>query len=147
MNAYAIAIAVAVLVYVVIGNYAGRKVKHLDDYFVAGRRAPTFLIVGTLVASVVGTNTFLGEVGFTYSGYAAAHILSTAVALLGYIVGALFFGRYIRRARAATVAEFFGNRFQSRRVRVFAAFTVILGIGGYLMTVTQGAAIVDREDR
>ncbi|MFZ9053556.1 MAG: sodium:solute symporter family protein [Woeseiaceae bacterium] len=142
MNAYAIAIAIAVLVYVVIGNYAGRKVKHLDDYFVAGRRAPTFLIVGTLVASVVGTNTFLGEVGFTYSGYAAAHILSTAVALLGYIVGALFFGRYIRRARAATVAEFFGNRFQSRRVRVFAAFTVILGIGGYLMTVTQGAALI-----
>ena len=69
MDAYALAIVISVLVYVAIGNYAGRKVKHLDDYFVAGRQAPTFLIVGTLVASVVGTNSFLGDVGMTYSGF------------------------------------------------------------------------------
>jgi sodium/pantothenate symporter len=142
MNAYAIAIAISLVVYVVIGNYAGRKVKHLDDYYVAGRNAPTFLIVGTLVASVVSTNSFLGDVGFAYSGYAAALILNTAIGLMGYVLGALFFGRYIRRARASTVAEYFGRRFASRRVRVFAAFTVILGAGGYLVAVTQGVAMV-----
>jgi Na+/proline symporter len=142
MNAYTIAIVISVIIYVVIGNYAGRKIKHLDDYFVAGRQAPTFLIVGTLVASVVGTNTFLGEVGFSYSGYGAVLVLYTAISLPGYLLGALFFGRYIRRARAATVAEFFGRRFDSRRVRVFAALTVIVGVGGYLMSVTQGAALV-----
>ena len=58
MDAYTLAIGISVLVYIAIGNYAGRKVKHLDDYFVAGRQAPTFLIVGTLVASLVGTNSF-----------------------------------------------------------------------------------------
>lgn len=142
MDAYTLAIAISVLVYVGIGNYAGRKVKHLDDYFVAGRQAPTFLILGTLVASVVGTNSFLGDVGMTYDGYAAALIVATPVTLVGYVLGALLFGRYIRRARAATVAEYFGLRFNSRRVRMFAAFTVILGVGGYLMTVTQGAAMV-----
>lgn len=142
MNPYAIAIVVSVLVYIAVGSYAGRKVKHLDDYFVAGRNAPTFLIVGTLVASVVSTNTFLGEVGFTYSGYGAALILNTALALIGYVAGALFFGRYIRRARAVTVPEFFGHRFNSRRVQVFSALTVIVGIGGYLMAVTQGVALI-----
>ena len=142
MDAYAIAIALSVLVYVGVGNYAGRKVKHLDDYFVAGRRAPTFMILGTLVASVVGTNSFLGDVGFTYDGYALVMIISTAMTVSGYILGALMFGRYIRRAGTSTVAEFFGKRFQSRRVRAFAAFTVVIGVGGYLMTVTQGAAMV-----
>jgi len=142
MDAYTLAIVISVLLYVAIGNYAGRKVKHLDDYFVAGRRAPTFLILGTLVASVVGTNSFLGDVGMAYDGYAAALILSVAISITGYILGALFFGRYIRRARAATVAEFFGRRFNSRRVRAFAALTVVIGVGGYLMTVTQGAAMV-----
>ena len=68
MDAYTLAIVVSVLVYVAIGNYAGRKVKHLDDYFVAGRRAPTFMILGTLVASVVGTNSFLGDVGIFHHG-------------------------------------------------------------------------------
>ena len=62
MNAYAYGILISITIYLVIGNYAGRKVKHLDDYFVAGRQAPTLLIVGTLVASLMSTNAFLGEV-------------------------------------------------------------------------------------
>lgn len=142
MNIYALAIVISVLIYVLIGNYAGRKVKHLDDYFVAGRKAPTFLILGTLVASVVGTNSFLGDVGMAYDGYGAALILSGPITVTGYIFGALLFGRYIRRARSATVPEYFGRRFNSRRLRVFAALTVVFGVGGYLMTVTQGAAMV-----
>lgn len=142
MNIYALAILISVLVYVLIGNYAGRKVRHLDDYFVAGRQAPTFLILGTLVASVVGTNSFLGDVGMGYDGYGAALILSGPITVAGYVFGALLFGRYIRRARAATVPEYFGRRFNSRRLRVFAALTVVFGVGGYLMTVTQGAAMV-----
>ncbi|MGI9270306.1 MAG: sodium:solute symporter family protein [Woeseiaceae bacterium] len=142
MDAYTTAIIISVIVYVAIGNYAGRKVKHLDDYFVAGRQAPTFLILGTLVASVVGTNSFLGDVGMTYDGYAAALILSVPVTVAGYVLGAMLFGRYIRRAGTSTVAEYFGLRFNSRRVRIFAALTVVIGVGGYLMTVTQGAAMV-----
>jgi len=142
MNPYLFTVIISLLVYVAIGNFAGRKVRHLDDYFVAGRQAPTFLILGTLVASVVGTNSFLGDAGMAYDGYAAALILSGPITVAGYVIGALFFGRYIRRAKSATVAEFFGRRFDSRRVRVFAALTVIFGVGGYLMTVTQGAAMV-----
>jgi Na+/proline symporter len=58
----------SVLLFVFIGSYSGRRVKQLDDYFVAGRQAPTLLIVGTLVASVFSTSIFLGEAGFTYDG-------------------------------------------------------------------------------
>ncbi|NRB70762.1 MAG: sodium:solute symporter family protein, partial [Xanthomonadales bacterium] len=64
MDIYAGAIAASLIVYLLVGNYAGRRVKHLDDYFVAGRNAPTLLIVGTLVASIMSTNAFLGETGF-----------------------------------------------------------------------------------
>ena len=142
MDAYSFAIVISLVVYIAVGNYAGRKVKHLDDYFVAGRRAPTFMILGTLVASVIGTNSFLGDVGMTYDGYAAVLIVTTAVTVSGYVIGALLFGRYIRRARTSTVAEFFGKRFNSRRVQILAAMTVVIGVGGYLMTVTQGAAMV-----
>jgi len=142
MNGYAIGIVVSLLVYVVVGNWAGRKVKKLDDYLVAGRRAPTLLILGTLVASAVGTNSFLGDAGFVYSGYAVAMIMQIPIIALGYVFGSLFFGRYIRRAGTRTVAEFFGRRFLSRRIRAFAAFTVIVGLGGYLMTVTQGSALI-----
>lgn len=142
MNGYAIGILISLLVYIVIGNWAGRKVKNLDDFLVAGRRAPTALIIGTLVASAVGTNSFLGDVGFSYSGYAQVIIFAVPLNVLGYVAGSLFFGRYIRRSQSRTVAEFFGERFSSHRIRVFAALTVIIGLGAYLMTVTQGSALV-----
>jgi sodium/pantothenate symporter len=44
MDIYTITIAISIVIYIVIGNYAGRGVKHLDDYYVAGRRAPTLNI-------------------------------------------------------------------------------------------------------
>jgi sodium/pantothenate symporter len=140
MDIFAGAILVSLVVYVAVGNWAGRRVKHLEDYFVAGRRAPTLLIVGTLVASIMSTNAFLGETGFVYEGQAGAYLLWPGIAATCYVWGVLLFGRYLRRSRAITVAEFFGRRFDSRRVQAAAGVTIILGLGGYLLAVTQGAA-------
>lgn len=140
MDIYTTAIVVSLLVYIVIGNYAGRRVKKLDDYFVAGRKAPTILIVGTLVASLMSTNAFLGETGFVYEGQAGPYLLWPSIAAQFYIYGALLFGRYLRRSRALTVADYFGQRFNSQKVQTAAGLTIIFGLGGYLLAVTQGAA-------
>ncbi len=61
MNIYAIVILLSVFIYLSVGLYVGHKAKHLDDYYVTGRNASTLLIVGTLVANVVSTNSFMGE--------------------------------------------------------------------------------------
>ena len=120
----------------------GPQYQKLDDYFVAGRRAPTLLIIGTLVASVFSTSIFLGEAGFTYDGQLGPYLLMPGVAVIGYVYGALFFGTFLRRSRAPTVADFFGQRFNSRRVQQAAGMTIIIGLGGYLLVVTQGVAIL-----
>ena len=142
MDIYSGAILVSLIIYIAVGNYAGRRVKNLDDYFVAGRRAPTLLIVGTLVASVLSTNIFLGETGFVYEGQAGPYLLWPPIGAMGYIFGALLFGRYLRRSRALTVADFFGQRFNSQRVQTAAGITIIFGLGGYLLAVTQGTAFL-----
>jgi sodium/pantothenate symporter len=142
MDLFSITIAVSILIYIIIGSYAGRSVKKLEDYFVAGRQAPTLLILGTLVASVMSTSIFMGEAAFTYDGQFGAYMLFPGIAVTGYMLGALFFGVYIRRSRVPTVADYFGHRFQSRRIQQFAGFTIILGLGGYLLIVTQGAALL-----
>ncbi len=142
MNLFTITIGISLLIYIVIGSYAGRSIRQLDDYFVAGRRAPTLLILGTLVASVLSTAIFMGEAAFTYNGQLGPYILFPGIAVTGYMLGALFFGVFIRRSRAPTVADFLGDRFQSRRVQQFAGFTIILGLGAYLLVVTQGAALL-----
>jgi Na+/proline symporter len=145
VNLYATGMLCSILVYLVVGNYAGRRVKHLEDYFVAGRQAPTLLIVGTLVASLMSTNAFMGESGLAYSGYPAIIVMLTAVNCIGYVAGALWFGRYLRRSRALTLAEYFGQRFDSRRVQVVAGLTIILGCTAYLVMVTQGTATIVHE--
>lgn len=142
MTLFAATTAFFVFIFVVIGNYAGRRVKTLEDYFVAGRRAPTFLIIGTLVASNMSTTVFMGEAGFTYAGQLGPYLLLPGLPVTGYVFGALFFGTYLRRSRATTVAAFFGERFASPEVQRIAGWTVILGLGGYLLVVTQGAALL-----
>lgn len=142
MTLFAATTAFFVFIFVAVGSYAGRRVKTLEDYYVAGRRAPTFLIIGTLVASNMSTTVFMGEAGFTYAGQLGPYLLLPGLPVTGYVFGALFFGTYLRRSRATTVAAFFGERFASPEVQRIAGWTVIVGLGGYLLVVTQGAALL-----
>ena len=89
MDLFTITIIISVAIFVFIGTYSGRSIKELDDYFVAGRRAPTLLIVGTLVASVFSTSIFMGEAAFTYDGQLGAYMLFPGIAVVGYVYGAL----------------------------------------------------------
>lgn len=145
MSIYAIGVFASLILYVIIGNYVGTKVKHLDDYFVVGRNAPTVLILGTLVASFLSTNAFMGETGFAYSGYVIPLLILIVLNASGYVVGALYFGRYLRRSEALTVPEYFGRRFNSRKVQAAAGITTIVGITAYLLAVTQGASLLMSE--
>ena len=88
MNIYTITILLSIIAYVVVGNYVGSKVKRLEDYFVVGRQAPALLMVGTLVASFLSTNTFMGQAGFYYD-FNSAILLVPSLLLTGYICGAL----------------------------------------------------------
>ena len=142
MDVFTLTIVVSLILFIAVGYYAGKSVKDLDDYIVAGRRAPTILIVGTLVASVMSSVAFLGEAGFTYDGQMGAYMLFPSTSAAGYVIGALFFGRYLRRSRATTVAEFFGQRFNSFRVQQASGIIIVLSLGVYLLIVTQGAAIL-----
>lgn len=145
MNSFQVGIVISLGCYLAIGWYAGKRVKHLEDFFVAGRNAPTVLILGTLVASFMSTNAFMGEVGMSYQGHAPLVIIMTCFNCLGYIVGAVFFGRYLRRSEALTVPDFFRSRFNSRRIQVFAGVSIVAGLSAYLLAVTWGMALIITE--
>jgi Na+/proline symporter len=141
MMVYTIGVIGALLLFVAIGNYAGSRVKNADDYYVSGRQAPTLLIVGTLVASYVSTNALMAESSFMYGGYPAPMLILAAVNACGYILGAFFFGRFVRRSEAKTVPEFFGRRF-SPKVQKAAAVTILIGVFAYLFSVMQGSSVI-----
>lgn len=142
---FTLAIIISLVAYFIIGQWAGRRVRHVDDYMVAGRNAPTFVILGTLVASYASTSAFLGETGFAYRGYPFVMLIFAATSTAGCLIGALIFGRYLRRSQALTVPAFFGERFDSRWVQIIAGLTTVVGLGAYMLGVMQGAGMMFTE--
>ena len=129
---------ISMIAYIVLGFVISRKVKTADDFFVAGRNAPTLLIVGSLVASYCSTGLFMGDVGEAYAGFYTPFMMTAMMLVGGYILGSIFFGKYLRRSEALTIPEFFGKRFQSRPLRILAAITAIITMTVYLLSVMQG---------
>ena len=138
MNIYLWGMCISIAVYVIIGVIVSRRVKSIDDYYVAGRRAPVVLIAGSLIASYTSTGMFMGEAGTYYAGGFNGLIICGLMASTGYIFGSVFFGRYLRRSGVMTIPEFFGKRFCSKRVKNLAALTGIIMMFVYLISVIQG---------
>lgn len=138
MNIYLTGMLISMVLYIVLGILISKKVKSASDFFVAGRQAPTLLIVGSLVASYCSTGLFMGDVGEAYGGFYTPFMITVMMLIGGYILGAVFFGKYLRRSEALTIPEFFGRRFNSRPLRVLAAITAIITMTVYLLSVMQG---------
>lgn len=138
MNVYLIGMIISMVLYIIIGLIISRKVKSANDFFVAGRNAPTFLIVGSLVASYCGTGLYFGDAGESFSGFFSPLIMLGAMLTVGYVLGGVFFGRYLRRSECNTIPEFFGKRFCSPAVKKLAAITELITIVVYLLSTMQG---------
>lgn len=140
MNVYIVGIFISLAVFFLVGLIAGRRVKDTNDYYVSGRRAPTVLIVGSLIASFLSTGAFLGDTGEVYSGFFMGIVIVGVIQATGYIYGAGLFGRYIRRSMARTVPEYFGERFDSPRLRRLSALIMTVSVCAYLLSAIQGVA-------
>jgi len=138
MNIYLIGMAITMVAYVVIGALISRGVKNADDYYVAGRNAPSFLITGSLVASFIGVGLFMGDVGECYSGFFAPIMVAVGVLSVGYILGSVFFGRYLRRSNAVTLPQYFGKRFDSPAMHKLATITSMVIMLIYSLSCVQG---------
>ncbi len=138
MNVYSLGVGLSIALYLIIGSIWGKKVKNVDDYYVAGRRAPVILIVGSLVASFLSTGVFMGDTGEVYQGFFVPIVIVGVIQATGYLWGSLLFGVYIRRSGVLTVPEYFGKRFQSERIRKLAAISVIISVTAYMLSAVQG---------
>lgn len=140
MNIYLVGTLIAIFVFILIGVIAGKKVKDTNDYYVAGRRAPVVLIVGSLIASFLSTGAFMGDTGEVYSGFFMGIVIVGILQASGYVYGAGLFGKYIRRAKVNTVPEYFGKRFASRRLQKLASITLMVAVTAYLLSAIQGVS-------
>lgn len=140
MNIYMISILISFVIYLIVAFVVNKFVRSANDYFVAGRNAPTGLIVGSMVASLLSTGVFLGDSGEAYNGIWVAVAGCAAISAGGYVLGAVFFSRFLRRADVYTIPSFFEKRFCSHAVGIMTVIAVVVAMAVYLLSVTQGGA-------
>ena len=145
MNVYLMGMAISMLVYIIIGIIVSAKVKNANDFYVAGRQAPLLLIAGSMIASYTSTGMFMGDAAQCYDGVFSPIIIFAGMQSAGYIIGAVFFGRYLRRMKVFTIPEFFGKRFASRPMRILATIVAIITMTVYLLSVMQGIGTLMNE--
>lgn len=145
MDIFFFGVILSILVYLGIGLYAGRKVKDVNDYYVSGRSAPTILIAGTLFASMLSVNGFMGDQAWCYTGNITSLVLLNSMCACGYVFGPLFFGRYLRRSECTTMPGYFGARYNDRRNRSVAGIITIISLTAYLIASITGVGILMEE--
>ncbi|MDN4075340.1 sodium:solute symporter family protein [Fictibacillus terranigra] len=129
--------------------YAKKEVKTSEDFMVAGRRLPSLVLIGTLLATWVGSGTVVGGASFIYQYGPFAALIYFAGAPLGIIV--LYFIADKARVRAKyTIPEMLEIRF-GKKTRLISAVFILLayvGItsyqfigGGYVLNITTGMPV------
>lgn len=131
-----------------IGVWKSTHIKTQADFAVAGRSLTPWVLVGTMLATWVGTGSILGNAGKTYETGMAALILPLG-SFLGIIVLTQIAGR-VRDYETYTVPEIIGKRYGTgarmlAMLALIAAYMVIVSYqynagGAVLETVLRDNA-------
>ena len=145
----------AIIVYLIaligVGYYKSRTVKTGEDFMVAGRSLPWYILVGTLLATWVGNGSLFGGAGLGYRN-GMAGLWTSAGAWIGIVI-VYFISRRIRNFGKVTIPEIFEARY-NKTASVLAIITTVIayltivsyqfrGGGRILSIITDGALTIE----
>lgn len=138
--AYLVAIGVFVAMMILLSVWVSRRTSSGEDFLMAGRRLGTPLLLGTTLATLVGTGSSLGAVGFAWeNGWAGA--LYGIGGALGVLALAWLFAD-ARRHRFMTLSEemsfYYGA---SRAVKNVVAVVLFVAEIGWLGAHVLGGSL------
>ncbi|MFV8781382.1 sodium:solute symporter family protein [Microbulbifer sp. SA54] len=121
---------------IAVGWFVSRRQSSGDDFLLAGRSLPLLLTVGTTVATMVGTGSSMGAVGFGYeNGWAGAlYGIGGAVGIL--LLGVLFAPARAQRfsTMSEELAHYVGDHPLVKKVVALLIFVACLGwLGAHIL--------------
>jgi SSS family solute:Na+ symporter len=132
--------------------FARRRVHTGDEFMLAGRSLPLWVMMGTLLATWVGSGTVIGGAAFTYRYGPLATIFFFGNVPIGILILYFFLAAKVRNLSAYTIPELLEWRY-GPAARVMAAICILLayvGItsyqfigGGYVLHLTTGISVND----
>jgi SSS family solute:Na+ symporter/sodium/proline symporter len=128
---YAIVVLGYVLLLLGISVYKSRSVHSADDFMVAGRRVPVYLLVATLVCTWIGSGSLFGTAGLTFRT-GISELWFSAGAWIGILVVYSIASR-VRRIAQYTLTDLLEKRY-NRLAKILGTITIIIAymvIAGY----------------
>lgn len=120
---YTVSIAIYLFALVGVGLYKTKMIKNSEDFMVAGRVLPWYILVGTLLATWMGSGSLFSGAGLGYRNGPAA-LWSSAGAWLG-IALIYFIAKRIRNFGKITVPDIFEIRYGRFAALLATIITVI----------------------
>lgn len=128
-----------IAVYAVIGVLS--RTSDVVEYYVAGRRVPSFFNGMATAADWLSAASFIGLAGSLYAtGYESLAYLMGWTG--GFCLVAFLLAPYVRKLARYTIPDFLGTRFSSNLVRGLAAVCAILCSFVYLVAQIQGVGLI-----
>ena len=120
-----------VLLLVGVAVHKSRTVKSADDFMVAGRSVPVYMLVATLVCTWIGSGSLFGTAGLTFRT-GISELWFSAGAWVGILVIYMIAAR-VRRIAQYTLTDLLEKRY-SQLAKVLGTITIIIAymvIAGY----------------
>jgi len=150
--AYLITILVYMLILFVFGLRITRRLKLKEDFLVAGRTLTAPVLVGTLLASWIGSGDIFSVSNLSYNhGYSS--LIGSSGGWLGIIIVYFIAGR-VRRFGQFTVPDIMEARY-NKWARIFATITTIIAYvtivsyqfrgGGWVLNIVTDGRLGEQE--
>jgi len=145
---YLACIALYLMALVGVGVYKARAIKDSEDFLVAGRTLPWYVLVGTLLATWMGSGSLFAGAGLGFRNGPSA--LWAAVGAWIGIVLVFFIARRVRNFGKVTIPEIFAARYGQVAATLAAITTVIAYLtivsyqfkgGGMVLRIVTGGEI------
>lgn len=112
------------LLTLIIGLYAARKVKNSSDYAVAGRKLPLYMVSCGLFATWFGSETIMGASGeFVEKGVLGIIEDPLGASLCLFLVG-MFYAKPLYRMNLLTFSDYFKQRYGGKAEFISAVFMI-----------------------
>ena len=136
-------IVIILIVRMIIGYWASKKVETTVDYVVAGRRLPWWMAAPSIMATWFAAETLMGASSEAYTYGFAGVVFDPFGATLCLIIAGILIVKIARRAEYLTIMDFFERRFGKAMSVVGTAFQIVTYFGWTAAQIVAGGAILN----
>lgn len=135
-------IVVILIIRMIIGWWASRKVKNNVDYVLAGRRLPLWMAAPSIMATWFAAETLMGSANEAYQYGFQGVVFDPFGATMCLVIAGVFVVRLARRAQYVTIMDFFQHRYGTAMSVIGTVTQIITYFGWTAAQIVAGGAIL-----